>query len=916
MFSRYSGEQVQQIPAGYAEGMGAMGRAYQSIGQSIGQGFMTKAANVKADKSAGQKATELGLLERKADAADMANTLKERGLANEALMKAYASMNESEKDIYGRVKDAVTAQGGIVVDLKAVRDSTDPAVTQEMKDKARLELKNAEADHVALTKKMVGMATKAPMTFDEYQAKQEAAWLKSRTATQKAKPVAPVKPAGAPKVDDGSTYFDEDYVPEEPAGKVKTSFYQSPAYNPNSTTGLEPEVTKTVAVGGSTKKVEVVGGRVSSVVSPNGEKTVLSNNLPESSVDAAIEFAGKLFPSPVSVKAFTGSAAPATAEEAVDLPGPLKSTYRQSAPLEPGLDSRSKQPVNGSIEFDTETDSTGKTISVPRVKFDSNFLINADKTDNEEGHRRLRELTLIHRVLMDGSYNDIEIDSDERDAALQDLGTANNGFNMPAIAKAHALVQRNLKRTQGYDNDADRFGIRFQDQYRLSPSEFMATGETANMRLITPSAEVALEETIGARVAKRLEEVGQQPGKPEGLDEAVKKNSDDVKFVEARLKEITKSLSDRMVIGTPQEKAFKNKQSALMHQLEIVKTEGVAIQNKINGWEAANRQYQQRSDAVSKEIDIDLKMQQLAEGRVKRADLIADKQERWIGINPDDHEVANGFVAKALKSLPLDQRKIPIRINGKPTGKFYLDTLDPVELFALMKKNKDAEGIADLSAMMPTKEMIHDPKNGIIVTQKKYIEGIKPINELMKLNDYYVGLKASGKLTGELKLNWEKLWHDNTGTSTGTTFQKTLVGKIREAIVGPGNPSNYEQEVIASIVPNPADFLTRPLRQRARIQALATLALFDHYNTMSANRLDISNEAMRNYTHQLGQVLGHKVTQEMFSGLFNDYVKSRSYWSAQQKIGNTGSSEGKDYAERLLDSLEQRAISAEAAKSK
>ncbi|CAB5238156.1 hypothetical protein UFOVP144_5 [uncultured Caudovirales phage] len=36
MFQKYTGEQINQIPEGYVQGMGAMGQAYASIGQSIG----------------------------------------------------------------------------------------------------------------------------------------------------------------------------------------------------------------------------------------------------------------------------------------------------------------------------------------------------------------------------------------------------------------------------------------------------------------------------------------------------------------------------------------------------------------------------------------------------------------------------------------------------------------------------------------------------------------------------------------------------------------------------------------------------------------------------------------------------------------------------------------------------------------
>lgn len=41
-FQKYQGEQVQQIPAGYVEAMGSMGKAYQNIGASLAAGIMEK----------------------------------------------------------------------------------------------------------------------------------------------------------------------------------------------------------------------------------------------------------------------------------------------------------------------------------------------------------------------------------------------------------------------------------------------------------------------------------------------------------------------------------------------------------------------------------------------------------------------------------------------------------------------------------------------------------------------------------------------------------------------------------------------------------------------------------------------------------------------------------------------------------
>lgn len=915
-FSRYQSEQVQQIPAGYVEGMSSWGRMAQNLGTSIAGMMAQTRAEEQQAKTNTLKTNENAIAGRKADAADRANNLKEQSITNDALLKSWGEVREGEKDVYGRVKDAVTAQGGIVVGLEGIIASTDPEVTAEMKQTAKLQLANARTEHQTLTKKMIGMAAKPPMTFDEFQAKQLAAWTAARKASETPKP--PATPP-APKTPAEAAKDEAPYDPiGDPTPTKKVSYYNSPAYNPTSTTGMEPDVTKTVAFGGSSKKVVVAGGRVVSVVSPNGKTTPIRGNVSEALLPEINEVVSSYASNDNIEEAEASAQAAPAVEETVDLPGPLKGTsYRHSEPIPAGVDSVDKKPLNGTIEFETTTDSTGKETSIPRIKFYSKGLQNADGTENVEEHQRLRQLTLINEVLRDGSYKDIEIDSDERFQAAQELGTDGNKFDMPAIAKAWALVQRNIKGGHN-DNEANLFSLRFENTHNVSPSEFMATGEASKARRITASATVAMEETLNDRVAKRLQEVGQQPGKPEGLTEAVKKNDDDIKFLEARIKELTKSLGNPMVIGTKEETGYKNKKAGFMSQLEVAKAEGAAINNKINAWEAQNRQYQQRSDAVAKEVAIDLSMQQLQAGRTTRTEIIAEKKKRWIGINKDDNEIANGFVAKGLSSLPEHDRQIPIKINGKLTGRYYDDRLDPIELFKVMSANRDSEGITELTALMPeVVKHIDDPKHGITATQKKYIEGVIPLQELSRLNDQYVDLfSKNGRISAEMKLNWEKLWHDNTGTSTATTFQKTLVGKIREAIVGPGNPSNYEQEVIASIVPNPADFLSRPLRQRARIQALAMLSMFDHYNNMSANKLQPTEELMRNYTHQLGQVLGYKVTKATFSALFNDYVKSKDYFNTQRATGNNEPKFGKEYAARLLDSLEERAIAEEGTKAK
>jgi hypothetical protein len=68
MFQKYTGEQINQIPEGYVEGMGSMGKAYQSIGQSIGQAaqFIGSAMGQQKDLEAKQLGTVSAYLKQDA----------------------------------------------------------------------------------------------------------------------------------------------------------------------------------------------------------------------------------------------------------------------------------------------------------------------------------------------------------------------------------------------------------------------------------------------------------------------------------------------------------------------------------------------------------------------------------------------------------------------------------------------------------------------------------------------------------------------------------------------------------------------------------------------------------------------------------------------------------------------------------
>ena len=894
MFTRYAGEQVQQIPAGYVEGMSSYGRVAQQTASSIA-GMMSDQAKIEAS---GKQGT---IDARKADAADKANQLKQQGLDSESAYKAYSLAADSEERTYTRIKDATSALGGSMKILEEEIGNTD--TTPERRREAALELKQTKIDFADSTKRMITLSKQPPLTFDSFQESQQ----KIRDArTRQAVPGAALPERGTPPT-------------------VPTSYYQSPAYQPPSFTGREDNVTKTVAFGGSPKKAEVVGGRVSSVVSPDGTKHsvggwVSEDDLPAiNQVVTAMESssAGNAYGTPSGSE--TPGPTPAPVEEKVALNGPLNSKYFNTEPLAPINGSSNRDNRQGTIFFEeTVSPSTGQKIRTPTVKYNSKNLVNPDGSPNADAHMELRRLTLVNEVLKSGEYKNVSpLEQFERDAADDAVGTPDNALDMPAIRQAYAFVDRNLQNRTGGGIESDMWGSRFELQYGQRPSQFIAQGDAIIQEYITPSASVALQATEQGRMAKALEDTSSAPTRPEALDQSIKDNASAILYWRKEIARLDRILSDPNTVNHPPTlAAMKNKRAGAATQLEAEEKVTGNLQNQITHVDVQNKQYIANQKLAADALALDESVARLDKLGREKTDDIEKLVTRWIGIRPADLKRTNGFVAQGLKDLPVIAQQIPIIVNGNPTGKFYSDRLDSGELLEALRKNGDYKTIARITRNMPTEEQMRNNQGtGIYDKQKKWDESIYPMNRLYEMNEELIKeQKSKGGSTASVTLM--KVRMPNGDLATAGTLQKTLVGAIRESVVGPGNPSNYEQEVLASIIPNPEEILTIPSRQKARLQALATISMLHHYNSMISNGLVPTQETLKMYSNQIGQVLGYEVTPENFKGLYNDWERQKTIHRNSQTAKISSKESTQEYANRLLDSLNARAEAAEAKPAK
>lgn len=865
--------------------MGSMGRAYASIGQSIAGGINKK----KDDEIAGDKAT---IEARKANALDVANKLKEQGLDAENAYKGYSLAAAAEERTYNRVKDATSALGGSISTLNERIGNKE--TTEEERRQAGLDLKQAKIDFAESTKRMIALSKQAPLTFDSYQESQQ----KIRDArTRQAVPGAALPERGTPPT-------------------VPTSYYQSPAYQPPSFTGREDNVTKTVAFGGSPKKAEVVGGRVSSVVSPDGTKHsvggwVSEDDLPAiNQVVTAMESSssGNAYGTPSGSE--TPGPTPAPVEERVALNGPLNSKYFNTEPLAPINGSSNRDNRQGTIFFEeTVSPSTGQKIRTPTVRYNSKNLVNPDGSQNADAHMELRRLTLVNEVLKSGEYKNISpLEQFERDAADDAVGTQENALDMPAIRQAYAFVDRNIQNRTGGGIESDMWGSRFADTYGQRPSQFIAQGDAIIQEYITPSASVALQATQQGRMAKALEDTSSAPTKPEALDQSIKDNETKLKYWRNEIARLDRILGDTNTVNDPTTlAAMKNKRAGALTQLEAENKMTVHIQNQITHLDVLNKQHIANQKLAADALALDESEARLDKLGREKTDDIEKLVTRWIGIRPADLKRTNGFVAQGLKDLPVIAQRIPIIVNGNPTGKFYSDRLDSGELLEALRKNGDYKTIARLTRNMPTEEQMRNNQGtGIYDKQKKWDEAIYPMNRLAEMNQELINEQKS-KGGSWASVMMMKVRMPNGDLATAGTLQKTLIGAIRESVVGPGNPSNYEQEVLASIIPDPSEILTIPSRQKARLQALATISMLHHYNSMIANGLAPTQETLKMYSNQIGKVLGYNVTPENFKGLYNDWEKQKTIFINSETAKMPNKASVQEYTTRLIDSLEDRA---------
>lgn len=149
MFQKYTGEQINQIPEGYVQGMGAMGQAYANIGQSIGSALI-KVGEIKANeaKLQGQLAPYLVNTNKEIDAGLKSGSLIKDSsgnvVPNEANGITAAMVDTYKLDLYNKTGGDVSKLSGNDLTKFAASFESAQTIAKLETEKATTALKNAK----------------------------------------------------------------------------------------------------------------------------------------------------------------------------------------------------------------------------------------------------------------------------------------------------------------------------------------------------------------------------------------------------------------------------------------------------------------------------------------------------------------------------------------------------------------------------------------------------------------------------------------------------------------------------------------------------------------------------------------------------------------------------------------------------
>lgn len=862
-FAKYAGEQVNQIPEGYV----------QAMGQSPFANFVNAAMSTyNTAKSQEAKSAENKLNERKVTALENANTIKENNASIEQMFKAW----EAGTKEYAGAGSAMKEVGGALLTQRdlLMKKLDDPDIDAGEKEAIKGQLMENDANYNEHVKRLTEHYATPPPSFFEFAERN--------------------KPSKAPATKPLS------YAPQN-------SVTPKNAYGTS-----EKDVLLGGGIGGASKKVTVQDGLVRTITGANGVKNELKSPIPESAIPALNEFLQTAIASdePISQEADEEAPAEPVIEPPVEIGATLKGELGRSfrhwkTTSVPDKATGKQRPVSGTLTLD------GKSGEI-LVNFDST-LLKPESPVYAESINRYRMLNLMADAMNTLAFDKTVPTPEEAALAAQMFSSPGvNDILMPDIAKAYALVKRNTQRPKG-DIDTSQssaWGRAFEQRNQVFPNDYLVNGEQVNETLLEPDATVA----SAKRRRDLFGQLTQLAESPVEIPEIYRGDNPHNAKVEAITAEI-----DKLTKSSPVSPEFQKQDSLRLSKLSKNLEATIALQTQ---WDndkkmaiAAAKREMEKTENIRQEIKTTLDIEEGASKEMRMAEEVKDAVQSFVGVSKSDKETYTGYVAAGLEEVGrgltrnievigseprLGERPV-LDSKGNVVKRVVKDSYDAGEFVKeAIKGNNYKQIIVEAGrTRMPDKKQREDARASVA----SFLAGKDAIIKLNKSNDELVAEQRKNPVTGRVTVALKKL--TDTELNSLAEYRGKLISAIRTAMVGPGNPSNYEQEILANIVPDVAQLLSSPERNKIRFQALAIGSMLAHNQRMMQSGLKVTDEAIDMFTRQFGSIVGRKITKAEFLSFADDYNQTRVYYTNQETQSGKGNSNlAADFAKRLVSRLE------------
>ena len=558
------------------------------------------------------------------------------------------------------------------------------------------------------------------------------------------------------------------------------------------------------------------------------------------------------------------------------------------------------EALGSTVEF--QDIGEGRTISVVSS---NTALLNVDAAANtgiDSGalaalSNKQRQAVLL-KMAIDGQFGrNIKVDDDTAKEAANMWVTPTNAHRLHDIEKAWALVKQNTSmnpESVSSTFESDQFTMNIRDKFGITPSEYMINGYSGTVDGVPAGGLPGAEEDMEAERVKMQVTVDELT---KSFYEKGKEKNPWVDKIAAKSSEFDKA-SALLAQMSPDTQAAK----AQKRVVDDANTQMQHLHVASQAWDSERRNSERMLEIGRKGLS-DL-MERISGGQsntqlkagIEIGGTLGKYERRWSGLEDKSLVRQFGYRPAAYSKISPTERwqyivdKKVTRKEGESAVDFakrrhIVDRADTPELMWYLAK-RDPKAFATLSESLPTEE--DDVKSAL--TSETMVNQSFHFNKLFDLNEK---LRKSSNFGAA----FDKVFDPEMKAAASS--RANLIGQMRVFIVGPGNPSNFEQEILHAIVPEIEAIFTVGSFNKERLRALAMISILAHHNEKVKLGYEATDTTIGMYNQRFGKLLGKPLTIEELDQFREFSEREANAYDQMKKYGNidVGDRQGGGYSE-------------------